>query len=93
MIKLEVSKDNQFETISTFRAFAYLTALVDYGFDDETAKAVANFNYLEHYIDIEGVNGFQLLYLVCDYWSDLPKDSDKLKLFIDDKIKDYIKEI
>ena len=92
MIKLLVD-NNDFETISTFRAFAYLTALVDYGFDDETAKAVANFNYLEHYIDVEGVNGFQLLYFVCDYWSKLPKEHDQLKRFIDDNIDDYIKAI
>lgn len=92
MIKLLVG-NNDFETISTFKAFAYLTALVDYGFDDDTAKAVADFNYMQFYIDIEGVNGFQLLYLVCDYWNKLPKEHDELKRFIDDNIDEYIKEI
>lgn len=90
MIEIKVN-DNRFETDSTFRAYAYLTALVNYRFNHEDSKAISDLQYFNLFIDIDNVDGFRLVECVCDNWSEIPKQNyNELKEFIISRIDNYI---
>ena len=78
MSKIEIKVDhNEFETTSPFKAFAFLTALIHYGFEEGYAREIAELCFIL-YIDFDNVNAVDLIDYVCDNYNELPDDYNEI---------------
>lgn len=82
MIEIKVN-DNYFETETPMKAYSYLVALVDYGFDEGHANEISE---LIRLILDDGnwmfwdkcVNVVDLVHYVCENYNELPDDFDEI---------------
>lgn len=76
MIKINI-EDSTFETKRPYKAFAFMVALVHFGFEEGYAREIAELCY-NLYVELDYGDGVDLIDWVCDNYNELPNDFIKV---------------
>jgi len=79
----------EFTTDSPFKAFAFLTAVDDFNFDNELSQKISKLCN-DVYISIQNpINGIDVVYYICENYHDLPNDFNDIVNVVFNTIIEY----